>query len=275
MTRSFLPLTLVSLSLLATGCAHATLAPAAATADKAAEVAAAAKDKAESDKADEGKDATATKDDAKSDAAKADEAVVPAKAEGEAPRDLNAPETRGRAPGDFIVYRFSGSFRKTPLTLSEKVIDKKGSVLTVDLTADDDGKKTELRLFIDEAAGKNEVLRVSRLVGGVEKAATIDAYEQLMATTVLAADENEALLGKEELTLDLGGAPLPCKKTSYRVRVGKKHATLRTLESEGFAWGDVGGEITTASGKTLYRAEILELGHTDLQKSSAVADATR
>ncbi|MEO7329220.1 MAG: hypothetical protein ABI193_11620 [Minicystis sp.] len=268
MTRSFLPLALVSI--LATGCAHATLAPA-TTADKATEVAKAPKDKAASDDADARKDEAASKDDAKSDQAKGDEAIVPAKAEG----DLRAVETRGRAPGDFIVYRFSGSFRKTPLTLSEKVIDKKGSVLTIDLSADDDGKKTELRLFIDEAGGKNEVLRVSRLAGGVEKAATIDTYEQLMATTVLAADENEALLGKEELTLDLGGAPLPCQTTSYRVRVGKKHATLRTLESEGFAWGDVGGDITTAAGKTLYRAEIIELGHTDLTKGSAVADATR
>ena len=189
--------------------------------------------------------------------------------------DLNAPETRGRTPGDFIVYRFSGSFRKTPLTLSERVIAKKGTLLTIDLSADDDGKKTELRLTVDEAGGKNEVLRVSRLSGGVEKSATLDSYERLMATTVLAADENEALLGKEEITLDLGGSPLPCRKTSFRVRVGKKHATMHTIESDGFAWGDVGGEITTTAGKTLYRAEILELGHSDPAKGNAVADATR
>jgi hypothetical protein len=272
MTRSFLPLALVSI--LATGCAHATLAPAASTADKAPEVATATKDKVDSDavdtKSDDAKSDDAKSDDAKSDDAKADDAKSDA-----TPRDLHATEARGRAPGDFIVYRFSGSFRKTPLTLSERVIDKKGNVLTIDLAADDDGKKTELRLFVDEAGGKNEVLRVSRLVGGVEKAATIEAYEQLMATTVLAADENEALLGKEQIVLDLGGAPLPCQKTSYRVRVGKKHATLHTLESDGFAWGDVGGEITTTAGKTLYRAEIIELGHTDLAKGRAVADATR
>lgn len=273
MTRSFLPLALVSL--FATGCAHATLAPGATTAAKAPEVAAATKDEAASDS----KEAAAKADEkSKDEAASTDEAkgeIVAVKGDETTPRDLNAPETHGRAPGDFIVYRFSGSFRKAPLTLSERVIAKKGSLLTIDLSADDDGKKTELRLTVDDAGGKNEVVRVARLVGGVEKAATIESYEKLMATTVLAADENEALLGKEEITLDLGGAPLPCRKTSYRVRVGKKQATLRTLESEGFAWGDVGGEITSSAGKTLYRAEILELGHTDLAKGSAVADATR
>lgn len=278
MTRSFLPLALVSL--FATGCAHATLAPGATTAAKAPEVAAATKDEAASDSKEAAAKADEKSKDDKGEAASTDEAkgelaATAAKGDETTPRDLNAPETHGRAPGDFIVYRFSGSFRKAPLTLSERVIAKKGALLTIDLSADDDGKKTELRLTVDDAGGKNEVVRVARLVGGVEKAATLESYEKLMATTVLAADENEALLGKEEITLDLGGAPLPCRKTSYRVRVGKKQATLRTLESEGFAWGDVGGEITSSAGKTLYRAEILELGHTDLAKGSAVADATR
>ncbi len=61
------------------------------------------------------------------------------------------------------------------------------------------------------------------------------------------------------------------RKTSYRVRVGKKKATLRTVESEGFAWGDLGGEITAGNGKVLYRAEVVELGHSDGAKGTATA----
>jgi hypothetical protein len=282
MTRSFLPLALVSI--FATGCAHATLAHGPSSAPKADEAAAVTKDEraADASEAKDAKDESAAKDakdegaakDAKD--AKDESAAKDAKdAKDDGLRVSSAPETRARMPGDFIVYRFSGSFRKTALTLSERVIARNGARLTVDITADDDGTKQELRVIFDESHGAtNEVVSVSRLVGGVAKPATIELYEALMASTVLAADENEALLGKEELTLDLGGAPLPCRKTSYRVRVGKKHATLRTLESDGFAWGDVGGEITTASGKTLYRAEIVELGHTDPAKGSAVADAT-
>jgi hypothetical protein len=173
-----------------------------------------------------------------------------------------------RVPGDFVVYRFSGSFRKVPLTLTERVIDRRGAVLTIDFTAEEGDKKQELRVKLDES--RHEVVGVARLEGGVEKAATLEVYEALMARTVLAADQNQAFLGTEDVTLELGGVSLPCRKTSYQVRVGKKVGTLRTWESHSFAWGDVGGEITTATGKVLYRAEVVDTGHEE-PKGAAMA----
>jgi hypothetical protein len=179
--------------------------------------------------------------------------------------DASEAETTGaRKAGDFIVYRFTGSFRKAPLTLTERVIDRRGAMLTVDITAEEGESKRQLRVKINEASAvKNDVVAVSVIEGGVEKAAGIEAYEALLAETSLAADENEAMLGAEDAMLEVGGAPLPVRKTSYRVRVGKRSATLRTVESEGFAWGDLGGEITAGNGKVLYRAEVVELGHSD------------
>jgi hypothetical protein len=35
---------------------------------------------------------------------------------------------------------------------------------------------------------------------------------------------------------------------------------MSTVESEGFPWGDVAGDITTADGQVLYRVEVLEAG---------------
>jgi len=61
------------------------------------------------------------------------------------------------------------------------------------------------------------------------------------------------------------------RQTSYRVRLGKRQATLRTVESAGFAWGDVGGDIT-ADGKVLYRAEVVEAGHDDAAARAALAE---
>jgi hypothetical protein len=169
-----------------------------------------------------------------------------------------------RMPGDFVVYRFSGSFRRTPLTLTERVVARTGTVVTIDFTAAEGARKSELRVRIDEAsATHNEVLSAAKLEHGVEKPATIEAYEALMARTALAADANEALVGTEDVTVDIGGAALPAKRTTYRVRVGKRAATLKTFESAAFAWGDVGGEIITTDGKVLYRAEVVESGHDD------------
>ena len=76
----------------------------------------------------------------------------------------------------------------------------------------------------------------------MEKATDLDAYESLMARTALAADQNEALVGTEEVSVDVGGASVSAKQTTYRVRVGKRRATMRTLESASFAWGDVDGD---------------------------------
>jgi hypothetical protein len=51
--------------------------------------------------------------------------------------------------------------------------------------------------------------------------------------------------------------------------VGKKQATMSTLESSTFVWGDVGGEIKTDKGKVLYKAEVVEAGHDDAAAKAA------
>lgn len=195
--------------------------------------------------------------------AKADPASAAEKAELGGETAATGPASVARMPGDFVVYRFTGSFRKAPLTLTEKVVARSGDLLTIDFAALEGDAREELRVKFDEASpSRNEVVSVARLAGGVEKAATVEAYEALMARTTLTADQNEAVLGTEEVTVDVGGTSVTAKRTTYRVRVGKKHGTLKTLESGAFAWGDVGGEIT-ADGKILYRAEVIEAGHDD------------
>lgn len=205
-------------------------------------------------------------------------AEAPEKADVEAPKKdepeaLAAPAaSAARMPGDFVVYRFSGSFRKAPLTLSEKVVARAGSIVTIDFALKDGDAKEELRVKIDEASpSHNEVVSVARLVHGAEKPATTADYDALMTRTTLSADQNEALLRSEDVTVDVGGAAVSAKRTTYRVRVGKKQATLRTLESADFAWGDVGGEITAAGGKVLYKAEVIEAGRGDAAKAAAMA----
>jgi hypothetical protein len=203
-------------------------------------------------------------------ATKAPAPAEAAKPEAASDAEPTAAAASARMPGDFVVYRFTGSFRKAPLTLSERVVARKGRVVTIDFTATEGDDKQELRVRIDEGSlTHNEVVSVARLTHGVEKAAGVEAYEALMARTALAADSNDALLGAEEVTVDVGGAAMAAKKTTYRVHLGKREATLSTLESPAFVWGDVGGEITGAKGKVLYRAEVLEAGHDDATARAA------
>jgi len=180
-----------------------------------------------------------------------------------------------RQPGDFVVYRFSGSFRKDPLTLTERVISRTADALTVDVTADDGKTKRELRVKMsDTVAHRNEVLSVAKLENGKVTPTTIDAFEQLLASATLSADSNDAVLGSEDVKVTVGKTAMDAKRTSFRVRVGKKHGTLKTLESTTFAWGDLGGEITTDAGKVLYKAEVVDAGHADPAAPPAAAIAT-
>jgi hypothetical protein len=177
--------------------------------------------------------------------------------------ELSAGE-RGLRVGDYVVYRFSGSFRRAspaPLTLTERVLGRDGAVVSLELVLDDGRKQETLRIRKDATpASAEEVFDVTRIEAGVARSATVDAYAALMAKTVLAADANEAELGTETTNVQVGDKTLRCKKTSYRVRVGQHEATMSTVESEAFPWGDVAGDITTVDGQVLYRVEVLDAG---------------
>ena len=89
----------------------------------------------------------------------------------------------------------------------------------------------------------------------------IRAYDAMMDRTVFAADENLASLGDKAETCLVGKQELDCQKASYKVLVGDKPATLSVVTSKAVPGRDVAGELQTADGKLLYRAEIIDMGH--------------
>ena len=122
-------------------------------------------------------------------------------------------------------------------------------------------------------AMRAEVVKVTRMVKGVEKAAPISLYDEVFSRVALATDQNEATLGTESVKLPVAGhGTMACERATYRVKVGKETATMRTTESDAFAWGDVAAEITTAKGKLLYKAEVVDAGH-ETAKAPAMASA--
>ena len=46
------------------------------------------------------------------------------------------------APGDFVVLRFTGSYRKSPVTLTQRVLSRDGTVALVEMTMTE-GKKSQ------------------------------------------------------------------------------------------------------------------------------------
>lgn len=210
---------------------------------------------------------------ASSDAAKDADAAAEETAKAEAPAEAAAPAAPWGA-GDFVVYRFSGSFHKTPVTLTEKVVARQGDTFTLDVTYDDGKTKESIRARMKgDSPAHAEVVSVARLSRGVEQPASLSLYDEIFARVALVADQNEARLGSEEMKLEVAGhGSLACERATFRVKVGKETATMRTIESAAFAWGDLGAEITTAAGKLIYKAEIVDAGHEAAKPAVASAD---
>lgn len=169
--------------------------------------------------------------------------------------------SRMREPGDFVVYRFSGSYRESPVTLTQQVVSREHGYLIVDVTVDERGARQLLRLRIAEGGErKGELVSVARLEGKVQVPFGVAAYGQLMNEIVLSADENAGLVDATTMLVNVDGDDLYCDVTAYRVRVGAHEAVMTTVSSEEFKWGHVGGEIATSDGKLLYKAEIVDIG---------------
>lgn len=202
-------------------------------------------------------------------------ATVPGPAVPHAPAILPAaPAAELRKPGDFVVFRFSGSFRKEPLLLTQRVVAVEGTLATIDMTLASENEKTagvreHLRVVFDRTPGATrEVSKVTRVDGDREDAGTLEDYEKLMAKTIVVPDRNDDVIGSEVVSTNVGGAAMDVKKTSYRVAFGNKSAVMSTMTNDGFAWGDVGGEIKADNGKVIYRAEVVQIG-----KAGAAATA--
>ncbi len=174
-----------------------------------------------------------------------------------------------RQPGDYAVFRFTGNFRSGPVTLTERVIAREGSVITVDFTLSEQApikggtivKEQTLRVKIDTAVGgKGEVFGVSKIVKGVPVLGDVADYDAMMAKTMVVADANEETLETKEVDVKLGQKTITAEKTTYKVIVGKKKATMTITQSDAFLWGDLGGEIVAEDGTVVYKAELVESG---------------
>jgi hypothetical protein len=116
------------------------------------------------------------------------------------------------------------------------------------------------------------VTDVQRIEAGKARAATVEDYEALLGKTVLAADDNDGEIDRDAVTIQVAGKPLAAEKTRYRVHVAGKPATLVVLSQEGFAWGDVGGELIGPTGQPIYRAELVETGTGPAPAALATSD---
>ncbi|MEB2312677.1 MAG: hypothetical protein OZ921_07050 [Sorangiineae bacterium] len=172
--------------------------------------------------------------------------------------DDAAPAARPRI-GDYVVQRITGSFSKTPLMLTEQVIGVDGDVVTLDYTLVEGRSATRLR--VERLWSTGHISKVTRYRDGKPAVGDVNDFDAMMRKTAFAADDNQGQLESGAETCLVGRRELACEKTSYKVKVGDRSATLSVSRSNQLAERDVSGEIRTDDGEVVYRAQVIEFGN--------------
>jgi hypothetical protein len=120
----------------------------------------------------------------------------------------------------------------------------------------------------NDAANRGDVLSVVGLRDGKEVVMPKRAYDVMMRDTVFVADQNEGAIASGQIKLDVNGRALDCTETRFRVKVRGRVGTMRTLELGNSPWGEVGGDVTTADGSVLYRADVVDIGHEEMRTAA-------
>lgn len=164
-----------------------------------------------------------------------------------------------RSAGDWITTEMTISGK--PMTVQQRVLSRDGAERIIEVAIKDGHKTQTFRLRTETTRGGEQVLDVTRVEGGTEHATTLAAYDAAMQKTVPNVDRNDGMLDTEPVAMDLGGRKVTAMRTTYKVVVAGKPATMSVIHSDGFAWGDLGGDIVAEGGKMLYTTRVVDTGN--------------
>ena len=180
-----------------------------------------------------------------------------------------------RKPGDFAVFRVSGSFQPEPMTLTERVAAREGATLVMDYElVKASGARESLRVGMDLVAAKADtVFGVARVPAAVEDRKSL---ETLMSKTLVTMEIFDEVFRTPAIACDVSGAKIECETTTYRVVVQNgtstaREGTLTITTSDDFPWGSLDAEVIADDFEVLYRRELAETGASDPKKPLFVA----
>jgi hypothetical protein len=185
-----------------------------------------------------------------------------------APPEKAVEKASERKVGDFRVHKISGSFRKQPALLTERVTGHDAGLWTIEYTVEDTTGTRGLRTLVD---ANGEVKRVTRLIDGSEKLGSMKDYEALMASISVTPDANEGLQASTHGTCMVGPSELDCETKSYKIWLAGEEASLGITASAALPGHDLSGEITAADGTVIFRSELLEHGNEAESKDSGIS----
>ncbi len=163
-----------------------------------------------------------------------------------------------RSVGDWVTTEFATNGK--PVTVQQRVLSRDGATSVVEVAIKEATRTQTFRVRSETTRAGEQVLDVTRLEKGVEHASTVAVYEAAMQKTVPTVERNDGMVDVEPITLEIGGKPVAAVRTTYKVMAAGKPATMSVIHSDAFVWGDLGGDIITEAGKTLYTTRVVDTG---------------
>lgn len=161
-----------------------------------------------------------------------------------------------RRVGDLFVQRFSGSFAKEPITLSEETVARESDWFIVEYRFEQGTERRRLRVMRHKLS--DGVMRVFAVEKNGEMEIGRGALDQLLERTAFSADANHGEDGSHAETCLLGTRSVRCTTTRWKVSVGGEDALLSRTATDDVPGRDLTGEIRAHDGTVLFRADLVE-----------------
>lgn len=180
-----------------------------------------------------------------------------------------APETSKYEAGDYVVYKYSGSYRPEPVFLTETILSKTGGNKLEILVEWKSGKEIRTwKQFVTDTAynrANNIVDRLVRIDGGGKETElpnneNLDLFK-LYEGTYLVPQRIPSLVGEAKRIWPVGKDSYLCRVRTYKTKALGRRAEMTVVDSAEFKWTTVGSSYKDLNGGLLYAVEVLECGN--------------
>jgi hypothetical protein len=156
-----------------------------------------------------------------------------------------APATSRYDPGDYVVYKYYGTYRPEPVILTKKVMSRNGSSVEMLVEWKSGAKNRAWKEFITDTPynrANNIVDRLVSLEGGREtelaNSENSDLF-RLYEGTYLLPQRAPSLESQTEKTVQVGREKFLCRERVYKSKALGARLKMTDTDSAEFKWGKV------------------------------------
>ena len=162
------------------------------------------------------------------------------------------PETSKYEVGDYVVYKYYGSYRPEPVILTEKILSKAGNKLEILVEWKSGKESRSWKQFVTDTPfnRKNNIIdRLVKIENGRETELpnkdNLDVFK-LYEGTYLMPQHSPRLVRDEKAAVTIGKDSYLCRTRVYKTKVLGRRADMTVTDSEEFKWTNVSSSYTVS-----------------------------